>query len=166
MPTNYTPQGAGVPCWFIQRIGRKYANKSDVKDSNGYLNKWKLLIPKAPIAGQTDFTKPIRIYHDRNAFVARPGEACTESWIVACAFTTQKEVLSFKSYLFTKVVRFLILQTVISQDINKMNFEFVPDMASYGRHYTDRYLCKRWNLTTEEWQYIDSRILDTDPVNG
>jgi len=166
MPTNYTPKERGVPCWFIQRIGRKYANKSDVKDSNGYLNKWKLLIPKAPIAGQTDFTKPIRIYHDHNAFVARPGEVCTESWILACAFTTQKEVMSFKSYLFTKVVRFLILQTVISQDINKMNFEFVPDMENYDRRFTDSYLCKRWSLTAEEWQYIDSRILDTDPVNA
>lgn len=33
LPTNYVPKDAGVPCWFIQRIGRKYADKKDIDDS-------------------------------------------------------------------------------------------------------------------------------------
>lgn len=164
LPTNYLPAQEGIPCWFIQRIGRKYAKKNDVTDSNNYLGKWKLLIPKAPIAGQTDFTKPVRFYHNRNAFIARPGECCTESWIVACAFDTEQEVKSFQSYLFTKVVRFLILQTVISQDVNRYNFAFVPDFRQYNRQFTDEYLCKIWDITSEEWDYIDSRIVSTDTV--
>ncbi|MCU0783508.1 MAG: hypothetical protein MUF81_05560 [Verrucomicrobia bacterium] len=163
IPTNYPPAKAGIPCWFIQKIGRQYAKDEDITDANGYLNKWKLLIPKAPIAGQTDFSKPVRFYHDKNAFIAKPGEACTESYIVACAFQTRREVQSFKSYLFTKLVRFLILQTVVSQDVNRMNFSFVP-VVSFDRIWDDHQLREKWSLSEDDWNYVDSRILPTDEV--
>lgn len=159
LPTNYQPQNSGIACWFIQKIGKQYAKTEDVVDNNNYLNKWKLLIPKAPIAGQTDFSKPIRFYHDKNSLIAKPGECCTESYIVAGAFESEEEVLSFKSYLFTKIVRFLILQTVISQDVTKRNFIFVPDLGKYEGNYCDEELCKKWNINKEEWQLIDSKIL-------
>jgi site-specific DNA-methyltransferase (adenine-specific) len=161
MPTNYEPKNSGVPCWFIQRIGLKYANKSDVTDDKGLLNKWKLLIPKAPIAGQTDFSKPVGFYYDGNTRVSKPGECCTESWIVACAFSSKAEVISFKSYLFTKIVRFLLLQAVISQDVTKQCFCFVPDLGKYEGEYTDEMLIKRWGISRDEWEFIDSKIRTT-----
>jgi len=147
-----------VPCWFIQRIGLRYANKKDIIDQGEYLNKWKLLVPKAPIAGQTDFTKPVGFYYDGNVRIAKPGECCTESWIVAGAFSTEKEVVSFKSFLFTKTVRFLLLQTVVSQDVLRKKFCFIPDLGSYKGIYSDDMLCKMWGITAKEWKYIDSRI--------
>ena len=158
LPTNYIPKDRGVPCWFIQKIGLKFANKSDVHDEKELLGKWKLLIPKAPIAGQTDFSRPVGFYYEGNTRIAKPGECCTESWIVACAFPTKAEVVSFKSYLFTKTVRFLLLQAVISQDVTKQNFCFVPDLGKYDGKYTDEMLLKRWGLSKEEWGFIDSKI--------
>jgi site-specific DNA-methyltransferase (adenine-specific) len=158
IPTNYEPRSSGIPCWFIQRIGLKYASKSDVDNSHGYLDKWKLLIPKAPIAGQTDFSKPVGFYYDGNTRIAKPGECCTESWIVAGAFTTKKETLSYKSYLFTKIARFLLLQTVVSQDVTRKNFCFVPDLKTYTGTYSDEELCAKWGISDEEWKYINSRI--------
>jgi len=59
---------------------------------NNLLNKWKLLVPPAPIAGQTDFSKPVGFYYDGNTRIAKPGECCTESFIVAGAFSTNKEI--------------------------------------------------------------------------
>lgn len=158
IPTNYPPKENGIPCWFIQRIGKKYADKKDIIDNNQLLNKWKLLVPKAPIAGQTDFTKPVGFYYDGNIRLAAPGECCTESWIVAGAFDTREETLNFKSYLFTKVVRFLLLQTVVSQDVTKKNFCFVPDLRKYNITFTDEYLIDLWGISKDEWNYIDSRI--------
>ncbi len=90
LPTNYEPKAKGIPCWFKQRIGLKFAYSTDVQDDNNLLNKWKLLIPPAPIAGQTDFSKPIAFYYDANTRIAKPGECCTESWLVGCAFDTKK----------------------------------------------------------------------------
>lgn len=158
LPTNYKPKEKGVPCWFVQKIGLKYANSKDIVDNNNYLDKWKFLVPKAPIAGQTDFTKPIGFYYDGNTRIAKPGECCTESYIVAGAFNTEDEVLSFKSYLFTKTVRFLLLQRVVSQDVTKKCYAFIPDLKSYQGKFTDKKLCNMWGITEDEWNYIDSRI--------
>lgn len=158
LPTNYLPKEKGVPCYFIQKIGKKYAAEKDIVDTAQLLDKWKLLVPKAPIAGQTDFTKPVGFYYDGNTRIAEPGSCCTESFIVAGAFDTEKEVLSFKSYLFTKIVRFLLLQTVISQDVLRNKFCFVPALEKYEGKYTDEVLCKRWEITEAEWNYIVSRI--------
>ncbi len=158
LPTNYNPKKNGIPCWFTQKIGMEHADKNDINDDNKLLEKWKFLIPKAPIAGQTDFSKPVGFYYDGNTRIAKPGECCTESWIVAGAFSSQKEITSFKSYLFTKIVRFLLLQTVISQDVTRKNFYFVPDLGKYEGEYTDEMLRKRWNISEEEWEFIDSKI--------
>ena len=158
LPTNYPPKTSGIPCWFIQRIGLQFANKSDVEDKKGLLDKWKLLIPPAPIAGQTDFSKPIGFYYDGNTRISKPGECCTESWIVAGAFKTKAEAVAFRSYLFTKIVRFLLLQAVISQHVTKQCFCFVPDLGKYEGEFTDLMLVKKWGLTNEEWQFIDSKI--------
>ena len=158
LPTNYQPKEKGTPCWFIQKIGLKFAAKSDIDNSRGYLDKWKFLVPKAPIAGQTDFTKPVGFYYDGNTRISKPGECCTESWIVAGAFNTEAEVLYFKSYLFTKTVRFLLLQTVVSQDVTRKNYCFVPDLEKYDKLYTDEILRNKWNISDVEWEYIDSRI--------
>lgn len=158
LPTNYKPQEKGVPCWFIQKIGLKYANKEDIIDTNNYLNKWKLLVPRSPIAGQTDFTKPVGFYYNGNTNIAKPGECCTESFIVLGAFDTEEEVLSFKSYIFTKTVRFLLLQTVVSQDVLRKKFCFIPALEKYGGIYTDEKLKDMWNLSHEDMAHIDKKI--------
>ncbi len=166
LPTNYSPQNKDIPCWFKQRIGLKFADPADVRDDFGLLNKWKLLIPRAPIAGQTDFSKPIAFYYEANTRIAKPGECCTETWLVACAFDTKKEVESFKSYLFTKIVRFLLLQSVISQHVTRECFYFVPDLGKYEGVYTDEMLMKRWGITEEELEFIKSKIRDADEQNS
>jgi len=158
LPTNYPPKNSGTPCWFIQRIGLKYANSLDIIDEKKHLNKWKLLIPATPIAGQTDFSKPVKFYYDGNIRIAKPGECCTESWLVACAMDSLEEVLSFKSYLFTKIVRFLLLQTVISQHVNRQNFFLIPDLEEYKNEFSDELLINLWKIDSAEWDYIDQRI--------
>jgi hypothetical protein len=158
LPTNYKPKDKGLPCYFTQRIGLRYASKKDVTDSFDYLGKWKLLIPKSPIAGQTDFTKPVGFYYDGNTRIAKPGECCTETYLVAFSSDSEEEVKSFKSYIFTKVVRFLLLQRVVSQDVTRKCFAFIPDLEKYEGTYTDEQLCNLWNISKNEWSYIDSRI--------
>ncbi|CAC9533103.1 type III restriction system endonuclease, putative [uncultured Gammaproteobacteria bacterium] len=158
LPTNYKPVKKGIKCHFIQKIGLQYANPKDVTDNLKITDKWKLLIPRAPIAGQTDFSKPVGFYYNGNTRIAKPGEICTESWLVACSFRTEEEVLSFKSYLFTKIARFLLLQTVVSQDITRERFVFIPYIEKYDTEFTDEILRKRWNITDEEWGFIDSKI--------
>jgi len=163
---HYKPYTSGIPCYFTQKIGLQFARPEDVKDNFKIKDKWKLLIPRAPIAGQTDFSKPVGFYYDGNTRIAKPGEICTESWLVACAFSTEEETRSFKSYLFTKTVRFLLLQAVISQDVTREKFIFIPDLGSYDTEFTDKILRDRWNITDEEWSFIDSKIKATELMNN
>lgn len=156
--STYSPKESGVPCYFTQRIGLKYVSPVDLSDSFNILNKWKFLVPKAPIAGQTDFSKPVGFYYEGNTRIAKPGECCSESWLVAGAFDSEAEAKSFRSYIFTKVVRFLLLQTVVSQNISKKNYCFIPAQDHYEGKYTDNQLCKMWGITEEEWNFIDSKI--------
>lgn len=153
---HYTPKEKGIPCWFKQRIGFRFVDPKDVTDNNNLLNKWKLLIPRLPRTG--DFSKPIAFYYEANTRIARPGECCTESWLVACAFDTMEEVEAFKSYLFTKIVRFLLLQAVTSQHVKRKCFYFVPDLGKYEGIYTDEMLMERWGITKEEFEFIESKI--------
>jgi site-specific DNA-methyltransferase (adenine-specific) len=156
--TSYKPTETGVPCWFRQKIGLQKVNPRDVKDLFNCMNKYKLLIPEAPIAGQTDFTKPVGLYYEGNTIISNPGECCTQTWLVANSFDTKEETEFFRTYLLTKTVRFLILQTVISQHVSREKFCFVPDLGTYDRVYTDDYLKQAWGISEEEWAYIDSRI--------
>ena len=103
IPTTYQPLSSGVPCYFTQKIGLKYVDKNDVKDVLNVIEKWKFLVPKAPIAGQTDFSKPVGFYYDGNTRIAKPGEICSESWLIAGAFDSEQETLCFKSYILTKM---------------------------------------------------------------
>ena len=155
---HHTPSKSGIPCHFTQRQGILFVKREEITDNYKFLDKYKLLIPRAPIAGQTDFSKPVGFYYEGNVRIAKPGEACTESWIVAYASKELNEVISFKSYLFTKTFRFLLLQTVVSQDVTRSNFQFIPDLGKYEGEYTDKMLIKRWGITDEEWNFIDSKI--------
>ena len=160
--TYYQPKSDGIPCQFIQRIGKHFADPQDVKDENHILDKWKFFVPKAPIAGQTDFTKQIGFYYSGNTFIAEPGCCCTESFLVAFAADTEQEVLSFKSYLFTRIVRFLLLQSVISQDVVADKWKFVPNLEQYNQQYTDELLMKLWGITATEMDYIKERIKEVE----
>lgn len=158
IPTTYQPLSSGVPCYFTQKIGLKYVDKNDVKDVLNVIEKWKFLVPKAPIAGQTDFSKPVGFYYDGNTRIAKPGEICSESWLIAGAFDSEQETLYFKSYILTKTVRFLLLQTVVSQNITRKNFCFIPELKNYTQIYSDAYLRKLWDINDDEWSLIKSKI--------
>ena len=158
--TFYEPKNQGIPCQLIQRIGLKYADPKDVEDSLGILDKWKFLAPRSPIAGQTDFTKPVGFYYDGNTRIVPPGTCCTESFVVLFSADTEEEVLAFKSYLYTKTVRFLLLQCVVSQDVTREKYRFVPYLGKYSGEYTDKMLCELWGITDDEFAFIDSKISD------
>lgn len=162
IPSNYKPNTSGTPCWFTQSIGKSFVQPESIKDEQSLKNKWKVLIPFAPIAGQTDFSKPIKFYHSQNVKIAEPGEVCSETYLVANAFNTREEALNFKSYIFTKIFRFLLLQNVISQNITRGCFFFVPDLQVYNTIISDELLRNRWSITDSEWEFISMKIQDTE----
>jgi site-specific DNA-methyltransferase (adenine-specific) len=166
IPGNYAPKKEGIPCYFAKRVGKQFAEAKDltnpinVKTGDKVLDKWKVLIPRAPIAGQTDFSKPIKFYHADNCFISEPGSCATETWLIASYFDSKKHAENFRKYLFCKTIRYLLLPTVVSQDVTRENFLFVPDLITYPDEVSDDYLIKLWDISEEEWKEIDERILE------
>ena len=58
----------------------------------------------------------------------------------------------------TKFYRFMLSLRVISQDINREKFSWVPDMQDYTRTYTDQELYQHFGLTKKEIEHIEKTI--------
>ena len=62
--------------------------------------------------------------------------------------------------MFTKTVRFLLLQTVVSQNITKKNYCYIPALDRYEGKYTDDLLQQMWGISDDERAVIESRICE------
>jgi len=64
---------------------------------------------------------------------------------------------NLKSYLETKFVRFLLVQSISGMDISREKFVFVP-IQDFSESWTDEKLYKKYKLTKEEIGFIESMI--------
>lgn len=147
----------GVPCWFKKSVGKGFVNPSVVTDPRKDINKWKVFVPRAPIAGQTNFTKPITIFNN-NIIVAEPGEVCTDTFLVLNSFNSKTEANNFALYVRTKFFRYMLRARVISQDVSRSCYNWVPDLKDYSRSWTDEDLYNKFGLDGDEIRYIESKI--------
>ena len=89
--------------------------------------------------------------------VLNPKEVCTETYLVIGDFDNREEAKNMVSYIKTKFLRFLLLQSLTSIHITKGCFQFVP-LQDFSKPWTDEELYKKYNLTEEEIAFIESMI--------
>jgi site-specific DNA-methyltransferase (adenine-specific) len=89
--------------------------------------------------------------------IAGPGEACTETYLVAGRFDNKKKAELLAAYLRTRFVRFLVSLRKATQDAAKDVYAFVPDIP-LTREWTDEALYKRYGLTKDEITYIEFTV--------
>ena len=94
--------------------------------------------------------------------VLEPNEICNNSYMVVCGISKKEYAENIKSYLETKFVRFLILQTLFGIGLTADRFQFVP-LQDFSHPWTDEMLYKKYNLTDEEISYIEKII---KPITG
>lgn len=93
--------------------------------------------------------------------LAKKEEVCTETYLVANYFETEKEALNFEFYLKQKFTRFLISLIKNTQDFTKEKALFVPDL-NMEETWDDNKLYKHFNLSKEEIDYIEQIIKKMD----
>ena len=86
-----------------------------------------------------------------------PGKVCSETYLVAGAFDTEKEADNYLRYLKTRFVRFLINQIAVTQHVTKSTFSFVP-VQDFSNVWTDDVLFKKYGLNEEEISFIQKLI--------
>lgn len=116
-------------------------------------------------AGLLTDGKPVAILG--KSFVATPNMACTDSMIPFGCFNTKDEAENLKLYFCTKFLRFLVGILKVSQNLYQNVYQFVPiqDFTensdidwSDSIEGIDRQLYKKYGLTKEEIDFIESMI--------
>ncbi len=119
---------------------------------------WKVLVPKAGSGGgmvpDMVLGKP---------WIAPSPSVCTGSFMFFFV-NSKNKALSLESYYTTKFLRFLVSLRKITQDAIRSTYTWVP-IQTWDRNWTDHDLYKKYNLTNEETEYIESVIRPMD-VSG
>ena len=121
------------------------------------IDKWKVIISylTAEHAGQPDKNGQFRVLSTMEKI--EPGKVCSETYLVAGAFDTEKEADNYLRYLKTRFVRFLINQIAVTQHVTKSTFSFVP-VQDFSNVWTDDVLFKKYGLNEEEISFIQKLI--------
>ena len=119
----------------------------------------KVYIAKAG-SGSDSFPHPIL----PKPFYGEPYTVCNESYLVIGPFKDKTECENVMSYISTKFFRFMALLKKNSQNAAKGVYQLVPQQ-DFSKPWTDKELYKKYNITSEEIDFIESMIQPMD-LNG
>ena len=86
-----------------------------------------------------------------------PGTICNETYLVIGSYKTREEANNLRSYMITKIFRFLVSQFMYSHHITREKYSFVP-ILSMEENWTDEKLSNVFNITQSEINFIESMI--------
>ncbi len=89
--------------------------------------------------------------------LATPGELCTETFVQLGPFDTKEEMENCYSYFKTKFFRMLVGICKQDQNASQRVYKFVP-LQNFNEEWTDEKLYKKYVLTQEEIDFIESMI--------
>ena len=115
--------------------------------------------------GETDEKGQVKVI--ASIFIGSTYEVCTDSYLVIGPFRHKKEAVNAERYFKTKFLRFLLLQSLVSMNISRNNFRFVPlqDFTSnsdidWSRSIgeIDAQLYEKYGLEKGEIEFIERMI--------
>lgn len=129
-----------------------WIQKSKILQNKDWINKEKVFLSKAYNGG---YTFPHQIIN--KPFIPVNPSCCTETYLVCGPFESRKASDNFVTYAKTKFFRALVFARKITQDNTKDRFDFVP-MQDFSEAWTDEKLYKKYKLTKEEIEFVESMI--------
>lgn len=141
--------------------GWTYTSRNSITKSADTIDLFKPMISKLSCehAGNPDKNGMYRVLSRMELLI--PGQICTQSYLTVCPSSNKENAQNVISYLKTKFVRFLILQTLAGMNISISNFRFVP-WLDFSINWTDEMLYDRYRLSDAERKYIDSIIREME----
>jgi site-specific DNA-methyltransferase (adenine-specific) len=156
--TNGKPEKVGDLILLTSK-GDGRIPSSKITTGNELINRWKILVSKTSNdhAGHPDKDGKRRILSRLE--IMPPKTICSESYLVIGPFKDKQETENMVNYLTTKFCRFLIGTILLTQNITKSKFAFVP-ILSMDKGWSDKALYRKFKLTEEEVVFIESTIRD------
>lgn len=93
----------------------------------------------------------------RRLMILPPKYICTGNYLICATFESEKEAQNCITYLKTKFVRFLISRVVTVGSLSRKSLKLVP-IQEMDQPWTDEELYKKYDLTSEEIEVIESKI--------
>lgn len=121
------------------------------------LTKWKVTT-LIMISMQVIFGKYNKVLGSPAIHILKPNQVPKGSFPCLRYFNTENECKSFKSYIESKLISFLFFMGVCGGTLTSEFFRFVPDPGPFDHIFTDEELYKKYNLTPEEINIIESVI--------
>ena len=154
MTTNYhgrsTPFKESIKLYANKRI--EYVSIDEVTRNVNAVYKPKIFISKAYGSGNS---YPKQVIN--NPIFGSDNTCCTETYLLVGPFNNEKETRNAMGYMMTKFFRLLVLMVKNTQDSMKKVYQFVP-LQDFSKSWTDEILYKKYGLTDEEIQFIESMI--------
>lgn len=122
----------------------KYVNKP-IKQAN--LNNYKIFIPKS----STNITN--------NIVIGKPNMCCTETFLEFGPFENETIANNAKTYLTTKFVNALFLSKKMTPAVSTQTFSNIP-LEDFSKVWTDEELYKKYNLSQDEIDFIETEVPD------
>ena len=143
-----------VPLHYIRSGKRKvgYIDRAQITKSAHLVDTWKVLVPKAGSDGGQKLPDIVL----GKSFVAASPSVCTQSFLFFYV-NSELEARSLASYYSTRFFRFLVSLRKLTQDATHGTYQWVPIQA-WDRHWTDAELYDKYQLTTDEIDYIATMI--------
>ena len=142
---------------LITSDGKTYIDKVNLIKNKEQLFKYKVCFGKInPDRGGVNGNSTV--YNVINKpFIALPNEVISETYLLIDTFDNEYQAKNCLKYFTTKFSRFLILITMSSMNLTNNNLMFIPKQ-DYDEIWTDEKLYKKYNLTQEEIDFIESMI--------
>ena len=147
--------------------GISYVRRDTVAINSNLIDKWKVVLSKtgSEHAGQADKQGKKRVLS--RIEVLKPKFICSETYLLMSTFNIEQDAINLKYYLHTKFFRFLVSTILLTQNIAKDKFQFVPiqDFTptsdidwSKSIPEIDQQLYAKYKLSEEEIAFIESMI--------
>lgn len=152
--TGFTEQGE-VKIYTKKSLkGYGFVKREDITKNIDTILKWKVVTSRSTSVPEEDNGQVLRM---SQTFIVEPNAIVTESYIIIDIFESEKEAINCMSYVHTKFFRLLCQATIVSPDVSMRTFKLVP-LQDFSHPWTDEQLYKKYNLTDEEINFIESMI--------
>lgn len=137
--------------------GISYIKADDVSINRTLISKWKVIMSKTSSehAGQSDKDGKKKVIS--RIEVLAPNVICTESYLLLSVFNNELEAINLTNYVKTQFFRYLLSTILLTQNIAKDKFQFIP-VQDFTKSWSDEELYAKYGLTDEEIAFIDSTI--------
>jgi hypothetical protein len=146
------PTGMTHPVKLYGSQKVSWLERDEIPQNVDWVDDWKVIVSR--VQGTSAAVETLFLGHP---IVSGPGEACTETYVVAGRFKDEEQAARYAAYLRTRFARFLVSLRKSTQDSPRDVYGFIPDIP-LDREWTDAELYERYGLEPDEIEFIESHV--------